>query len=73
MPQFILLHGNSTPVIKVKAVIQAISKTCKLLDDKNNVYLFDGEINIAKEVIDGMIGEFSVTPIKHYDIPDVKG
>jgi hypothetical protein len=27
------------------------------------VYLFDGDKAIAVEVIDGMIGEFSITPI----------
>lgn len=67
MPNFILLHGSVSPE-KIELVVDTISKKCKLIDVVNEAYLFDGDPAIAKEVIKDMIGEFSVSPIRKYEI-----
>jgi hypothetical protein len=67
-PQYILMHGSSVSREKVAAVVRAISSTARLIDDSDGAYLFEGDVAAAKEVIDGMIGEFSVTPLKKYEI-----
>lgn len=70
MAKFVILHSKTLTKKQVSIVIDAIKGTgSQLIDDKDDIYLFEGEPLKAKEVISSMIGEWSITLIKESKSP----
>lgn len=65
MAKFIVMHSRTLADSQADVVIRAIEATgAKKLDATDKVYLFDGDISKAKEIVSPFIGEWSVTPLK---------
>jgi hypothetical protein len=71
MEQFILLHSRTLSEYEVNTVVSGIEKTgAKVLDRAGVGILFEGDMQKAKELIATFIGDYSITPVRHYDLPD---
>lgn len=74
MAKFIILHSKHLKPSTVKLMLNAFKSVgVQILDDKDDIYICEGDMGKVKEIISPLFGEWSITPIKEPEVQNGTG